>query len=162
MGKIFSSSNDGLKDWGILLIRLMLGAVMFAHGASKVFGIWGGSGLAETVDMMSKNFGAFLAYLSIFTEFLGGLALILGVVTRFWGIAVFINMMVAVLDVHLSNGFIGKGGFEFPLTLAVMALAITIAGPGALSVDARLFRIPATSTERRERSQHRPAAMAAR
>src|ERR1041385_2369623 len=139
MGKIFSSSSDGLKDWGILLIRLMLGAVMFAHGASKVFGIWGGLGLEQTVAMMSQNFGAFLAYLSIFTEFLGGLALILGVVTRFWSIGIFINMMVAVLDVHLANGFIGKGGFEFPLTLAVMALAITIAGPGAFSLDAVLF-----------------------
>lgn len=142
MDKLFSSSSESLKDWGILLIRLMLGSVMFAHGASKVFGIWGGSGLTETVDMMSKNFGPFLAYLSIFTEFLGGAAMILGIVTRFWGIGIFINMMVAVLDVHLSNGFIGKGGFEFPLTLAIMALAMVVSGPGRYSLDAMLFRVP--------------------
>jgi putative oxidoreductase len=150
MGKIFSSSSDGLKDWGILLLRLMLGAVMFAHGASKVFGIWGGEGLDATVAMMAPKFGAFPAYLSIFTELLGGAAMILGVVTRFWGIGIFINMMVAVIGVHLANGFIGKGGFEFPLTLAVMALAIVVAGPGAISLDALLFKVPQKIAAMRE------------
>src|ERR1051325_11258772 len=96
MGKLFSSSSDSLKDWGILRVRLMLGAVMFAHGAGKVFGIWGGQGLEQTVSMMAPKFGAFPAYLSIFTELLGGAFMILGLVTRFWGIGIFINMMVAV------------------------------------------------------------------
>ena len=153
MGQVFSSSSDRLKDWGILLIRVMLGSVMFAHGASKVFGIWGGKGLEETVAMMSQNYGPFLAYLSIFTELIGGAAMILGLVTRFWGIGIFINMMVAVIGVHLANGFIGKGGFEFPLTLAIMALAVVISGPGALSLDAMLFKVPQKIQIMREASR---------
>lgn len=141
MRKLFTFSNDNLKDSGILIIRLMLGAVMFAHGAQKVLGVFDGKGLDATVAMMSGTFGSFLPYLSAFTEFLGGLAMILGITTRFWGIAILINMLVAVLMVHLKNGFIGQGSYEFPLTLAMMALAVTIAGPGRISLDAVLFKV---------------------
>ncbi|MDP4198388.1 MAG: DoxX family protein [Bacteroidota bacterium] len=140
LGKLFTSSNSRLIDVGILVIRLMLGAVMFAHGSQKVLGVFGGKGLETTVGMMSGSYGSLLPYLSAFTEFLGGAAMILGILTRFWGIGILINMSVAVMTVHLKNGFIGQGGFEFPLTLAMIALAITIMGPGRFSLDALLFK----------------------
>jgi putative oxidoreductase len=135
--KIFIQSNEKLIDTAILIVRLTLGIIMFAHGSQKVFGVWGGKGLDVTVAMMSKGLGgpAWLPYLSAFTEFLGGAAMILGVFTRFFGIAILINMTVAVVAVHLKNGFFAPMGFEFPGSLAMSALAITLAGPGRFSVD---------------------------
>jgi putative oxidoreductase len=141
MKKFLVGSNENLTNWGILILRVAIGIVMFAHGSQKVLGIWGGKGLDTTVTMMSGMLGIppFLVYLSAFTEFLGGLGLLLGVLTRFFGIAVIINMLVAVLAVHLKNGFFAPMGFEYPGTLACIALAITIAGPGRYSLDHIIF-----------------------
>ena len=140
MNKLFTATTEESRDVAILILRLMLGAVMFAHGAQKVLGIFGGKGLEETVGMMSGTFGSFLPYLSAFTEFLGGIAMIFGIATRFWGIGIMINMLVAIFVVHLKNGFIGQGSYEYPLTLAVIALALTITGPGRYSLDVMLHR----------------------
>jgi len=139
--KIFTFSNEKLTSAALLVLRVGMGAVMFAHGAQKVLGIWGGHGLDATVTAMSGSLGipAFMVYLSAFTEFLGGAALLLGVVTRFFGIALFINMLVAVLAVHLKNGLFAPTGFEYPATLAIVALAVIIAGPGRYSLDALIW-----------------------
>lgn len=125
---------------GLLIVRLILGFVIFAHGAQKVLGVWGGNGLEGTVGWMSSmGIPAFMAYLSAFTEFIGGILMMLGLITRPVALAVCINMLVAVLTVHLKNGFLGQGGMEFALTLALLALAILIAGPGKYSLDQKLF-----------------------
>ena len=139
--KAFTHSNENLQSVAVLVLRIGLGAVMFAHGAQKVIGAFGGKGLEATVTGMSTGLGVpeFMAYLSCSTEFLGGLGLLLGILTRFFGTAVFINMMVAVLAVHAKNGFFAPTGYEFPLSLALMSLTITIAGPGLLSLDHLLF-----------------------
>ncbi len=106
-----------------------------------MLGVFGGKGLDVTVAMMSKGLGGpeWLPYLSAFTEFLGGAAMILGIFTRFFGIAILINMTVAVIAVHLKNGFFAPMGFEFPGSLAMSAIAIMLAGPGMFSVDQLLF-----------------------
>ncbi len=139
--KIFIHSNEKLIGAAILVIRVTLGVLMFAHGAQKVFGVFGGKGLDATVDGMSKGLGmpSWLAYLSCFTELVGGIGIILGVLTRFFSIAVLINMLVAVFAVHFKNGLLGPGGFEFPGSLAMLALTIALAGPGMLSLDHVLF-----------------------
>jgi putative oxidoreductase len=139
--KIFIQSNEKLINAAILVVRLTLGIIMFAHGSQKVLGVFGGKGLDATVAMMSKGLGGpeWLPYLSAFTEFLGGIAMILGIFTRFFGIGILINMTVAVITVHLKNGFFAPMGFEFPGSLAMSALAITLAGPGRFSVDQLLF-----------------------
>ena len=148
MKKLFVGSNDSLKNWGILILRIAIGTVMFAHGSQKVLGLFGGKGLSVTVDMMGKMAGIppFFVYLSAFTEFLGGMGLFMGALTRFFGIAVFINMLVAVLVVHLKSGFFAPMGFEYPGTLAFMATAITIMGPGRFSLDHLLFSSKATDS----------------
>ena len=70
------------------------------------------------------------------TEFFGGLCIFFGLLTRFWAAGLVIDMTVAVLKVHLPNGFFwGKAGLEFPLTLGVMALMLVLTGPGFLSLD---------------------------
>ena len=139
--KIFIHSNEKLISAAILVIRVTLGVIMFAHGSQKVLGVVGGKGLDVTVPMMAKSLGGpdWLPYLSCFTEFLGGIAILFGVFTRFFSIAVLINMLVAVFAVHIKNGFFAPMGFEFPGSLAMMALAITLAGPGMFSFDQLLF-----------------------
>ena len=139
--KAFIHSNRELIGTAYLVLRLGLGVIMFAHGAQKAFGWFGGYGLSATVDGMGKmGLPVFLVYLSIFTEFLGGIAMIFGILTRIFGIALTINMAVAVIAVHLKNGMLGQGGFEYPLSLGLMALAISIGGPGILSLDHLLFK----------------------
>jgi len=71
-----------------------------------------------------------MAYLSAGTEFLGGVALVLGVFTRFFALAVLIEMSVAIWKVHWKNGLTGQGGYEFPLTIATVALALLCFGGG--------------------------------
>ena len=137
--KAFIATNEKLISTGLLILRIALGGILFAHGAQKVLGIFGGKGLDATITGMSDKFGSVLPYLSVFTEFLGGLFILLGLFTRFFGIAALINMLVAVFAVHISNGFFAPKGFEFPASLAMMALAITVAGPGLFSLDWTLF-----------------------
>ncbi len=139
--KVFIHTNEKLIGAAVLVVRVSLGAIMFAHGAQKTLGIFGGNGLDATVAGMSAGLGipTWLVYLSVFTEFLGGIGLLLGLFTRFFGIAVLINMLVAVFAVHFKNGFLGATGFEFSGSLALMSLAIAIAGPGMFSLDHVLF-----------------------
>jgi putative oxidoreductase len=128
-------------DTAILILRLVFGVIIFAHGAQKVLGWYGGPGMAATVQGMSgMGIPAPLVYLSSFTELLGGLALILGLLTRPAALGLAINMAVAVVKVHLPNGLFSQNqGFEFPLSLLAIALAVLIYGAGAYSLDALLF-----------------------
>lgn len=130
-------------DWGLLILRLALGAIFFAHGAQKVLGWFGGHGLAATVGGMTQmGIPAALGYIAAFTEFLGGLGLIFGVLARLSALGIFIVMAVAVLKVHLANGFFmnwtgsQRGeGFEYHLLVMAIALMVMLAGPGRLALS---------------------------
>jgi putative oxidoreductase len=125
-------------DVALFIIRVTLGVIFFAHGAQKAFGWWGGHGLEATVDFFaSTGIPPVLAYAAIFTELLGGLALIVGVLSRLAGVGLAIVMLVAMIRVHLPHGFFlgeGGGGIEFTLALFAMALGVAIAGPGKLAL----------------------------
>lgn len=109
-----------------LVMRLALGAIMIAHGYQKVFG-----GFHRHMDMVaSLGLPPWLAYLSTGTEFFGGLAIMLGFFTRFFSLAFAIEMGVAIWKVHFRNGLTGQGGYEFPLALATIALALLCFGGG--------------------------------
>ena len=140
--KLLTVSSERLTGLGLAILRISLGIIMFAHGAQKVLGAFGGHGLDATVMGMSGGLGipAFLVYCNAFSEFLGGVLLIIGLGGRIASGLSFINMMVAVLLVHLTNGFFGPAGLEYPGVLAMMALSLTIAGPGSLSLDHKLFK----------------------
>ncbi|HET6512652.1 MAG TPA: DoxX family protein [Candidatus Kapabacteria bacterium] len=123
---------------GALIIRVMLGSVMFGHGAQKVLGWWGGSGLEATVAGMGQKFPEILVYAAAFSEFLGGLFLIIGLLTRPAAVFVATTMFVASMQ-HVAGGFFAANkGMEFPLTLAMMAVAVLFFGPGKYSIDAIL------------------------
>jgi len=112
-------------------MRLALGAVMVGHGYQKVFG-----GLHHHVQFVSSlGLPGWTAYLSAFTEFLGGLLVIVGLLTRVAAFAICINMSVAIAKVHFHKGLMGNGGYEFPLALAALAFALIFFGAGPIALD---------------------------
>jgi len=108
------------------MMRLALGAIMIAHGYHKVFG-----GFHHHMDMVSSlGIPRWLAYFSAGTEFFGGIAIVLGLFTRFCSLAFVIEMGVAIWKVHFKSGFTGSNGYEFPLALASLAFALLCFGGG--------------------------------
>lgn len=136
---------DRLQPLALLALRVTLGVIMIAHGYGKVFG-----GISKHVGFVaSLGLPGWLAYPSAGAEFLGGVLLIAGLFTRIASVFVLINMLVAVFKVHLPNGLVGRGGYEFPLALSAMAFALIFFGAGALSLDAAIFRGRGGGTLRR-------------
>jgi putative oxidoreductase len=123
---------DRLQPLALLVLRLVLGIIMIGHGYPKVFG-----GLSHHVQSV-RNMGlpGWLAYFSAAAEFLGGIAVILGLLTRLAALGITINMLVAVGKVHWKNGLLGQGGYQFPLGLAAIAFALIFFGAGPIALDA--------------------------
>ena len=123
------------------LVRVTAGLLLVPHGAQKLFGLFGGYGLEATGQFFAGKLGlpASFALLAGLIEFAGGLMLALGLATRAVAVLVFGVMAVAVVSVHLPNGFFWtNGGYEYPLFWAVIALSYAIRGGGRYSVDALL------------------------
>ena len=107
-------------------MRLALGAILIAHGYRKVFG-----GFHRHMDMVGTlGLPHWMAYLSAGTEFFGGIAIILGLFTRFFSLAVLIEMAVVIWKIHYKNGLTGPGGYEFPMALGTIAIALLCFGGG--------------------------------
>jgi len=126
-------------DLGILIIRVLFGVPMAAHGAQKLFGWFGGHGLKGTggfFEGLGFHPGTAFAAAAGLSELGGGVLLTLGLFTPFGGAAVLSAMLVAIVSVHLKNGFFAMGnGFELPYLYAAAALAVAFSGAGALSLD---------------------------
>jgi putative oxidoreductase len=131
------------RDLGLLILRLTLGLIFFAHGAQKALGWFGGSGLEATVASMAAiGIPASLAYIAVFTEFLGGMALAIGFFSRTAALGLSILMIVAMVKVHLPNGFFMNWGavggryegFEYNLALLAMTLTVLMVGSGRLTL----------------------------
>jgi putative oxidoreductase len=129
---------------GLLIIRLVAGLTMAAHGAQKLFGWFGGSGFSGTMKMQERvglKPPALWASFAILGEFGGGLSFALGFLTPLGAAGMFGAMFMAIVKSHWKNGFWNsKRGFEYPLQLFAAAVGIGIAGPGSYSLDA-LFGI---------------------
>ena len=127
----------------LLLLRLLLGGVMFPHGAQKALGWWGGDGLSATVTGFTQHMGIppVFAWLAIAAEFLGSLGLIAGLLTRVAAFGVAAVMAVAVAMVHNTNFFMNWSGtqngegFEYHLLAMAAALVLMIDGGGRASLD---------------------------
>jgi putative oxidoreductase len=136
-------------DYALAIIRLALAAVMFPHGAQKLFGWFGGYGFEGTVGFFTGQLGIPrpLAVLVILAESLGAVALALGLVGRFMAFGIAATMLGAVVMVHGKFGFFmnwsgqqGGEGFEYHILAIAMAVAVMIRGSGALSIDRLLQR----------------------
>src|SRR6202049_3245850 len=124
---------------GLLILRLGIGLILAAHGAQKLFGVWGGPGMAgwtQSVQRLRIRPAQPWAWVAALSEFGGGVMLGLGLLSPLGSLAIIGAMLVAVATVHLANGFWnGKRGYEFNLSLIVGAAAIAFTGPGTYSLD---------------------------
>lgn len=125
-----------------LILRVPVGIILMAHGAQKLFGWFGGHGLAGTGQWMASiglEPGYVMALLAGSAEFFGGLALLLGLLVRPAALVTAFTMFVAAVSVHLGNGlFVSDGGYEYALVLMAVSLSLMFSGAGAISVDERL------------------------
>jgi putative oxidoreductase len=125
--------------FGLLVLRLVVGLTVAAHGAQKLFGVWGGPGIngwTQVVQRLRMRPARPLAWIAALSEFGGGLLLALGLLSPLGSLAIIGAMLVAIATVHLSKGFwVTKGGFEFNLTLIGASAALAVTGPGAYSLD---------------------------
>lgn len=135
-----------MKDWGPMFLRLAIGGVFIAHGAQKLFGVWGGQGLSGTADLFAAlglPVPFLLAVLVAVVETGGGLLLVAGALTIWAAITLIVDMGVAIWKIHLTHGFFlnwtlapGVGhGYEYHLVLMAGLLCLVFTGAGALSVD---------------------------
>lgn len=144
MKRLLATSDDVT----LTILRLVLGVVFFAHGAQKMLGWFGGYGFHGTLGFFEHlGMPAPVAFLIICTEFFGGLGLIVGLLTRIPALGIGVEMIGAVLMVHLPNGFFmnwagnQKGeGFEYHLLVIAIAAVLLIRGGGAFSADRALSK----------------------
>lgn len=131
--------NAWMTRWGVVPVRLVVGLVFFAHGAQKLF-VFGLGGTAAFMAQLGIPLPALAAVVLIAVELLGGLALIVGLVTRWAAALLAIDMLVATLTVHLRAGFFLPDGYEFALTLFGASLSLALLGSGAASLDHAIER----------------------
>jgi putative oxidoreductase len=133
-------------DVSLLILRVVLGIVFFPHGAQKMLGWWGGGGFEGTMGYFTgQGIPYILALLVILAEFLGSLGLIVGFLTRIAAFGITCVMVVAILTVHLPNGFFmnwtgqqGGEGFEYHLLVLAITVVLMWRGAGAYSLDYKL------------------------
>jgi putative oxidoreductase len=139
--KAFFQTNESINN---LIIRVMLGIVIFPHGAQKLLGWFGGYGLEGTLGFFTNQMGMpmIVAILVILGESLGALGLIAGFLTRFCAAGIILIMSGAVIMSHAANGFFmnwsgkqGGEGFEYHILAIALCLPLLISGGGLFSAD---------------------------
>lgn len=125
-----------------LALRIPAGIIFVAHGAQKLFGSFGGYGLEGTGQWMASiglEPGFLMALGAGSAEFFGGIALLIGLLTRPAAVVLAFTMIVAILTVHISNGlFMSNNGYEFGLSLLAISVALAFSGGGRFSLDRAL------------------------
>jgi putative oxidoreductase len=135
-----ATPNQTAVDVSLLIIRVIVGTIMAAHGSQKVFGAFGGPGLTAIAEMMGP-----VGYLVAIGEFFGGLGMMVGFLSRFSAAANIVIMLGAIAMVHGKNGFFqSASGFEYNLALIGLLAPILIAGPGRYAIG-RFLPLPKSS-----------------
>ena len=126
-------------DLALLLLRVVFGATFAVHGYQKLF-IFGFGGVTNAFTQMGAPLPGITGPLVALLEFFGGIAIVIGLLTRLAGLGLAIDMLGAILLVHLPDGFFAPKGVELVLLLMTGALALALTGAGAWSVDAAIAR----------------------
>ena len=136
-------------SWAGLILRVVLGGVIFAHGAQKLLGWYGGFGFEGTMGFFTQKMGLpwLVAFLVIIGESIGSVGLLAGFLTRFTAASFIVIMLGAIMTVHLPQGFFMNWfgqqtgeGFEYHLLVIGMSLALLVIGGGKWSLDSVIAR----------------------
>lgn len=132
--------SSPLSSLGLLLLRIVLGVVFVAHGWQKV-AVDGLAATRQAFGGMGIPLAEVAAPVAAVTELAAGIALLVGFATRIAAVLLAVTAVVALVVVHLPNGFSSaEGGIEYVLVLAVASVAIAATGPGRLALDALVVR----------------------
>lgn len=137
-----NNAGSRFARWGMLPLRIVVGAVFLMHGAQKLF-IFGLGGTADIMDKLGLPLPVVCAAIVITVELLGGLAILLGVFSRLAGALLTFEMIVAIIVARWHGGFFAPYGYEFELTLLGASLTFALSGPGPISLES--WRRPSTS-----------------
>jgi putative oxidoreductase len=132
-----------LNDVATFLLRVILATVFMYHGSQKLFGLFGGGGISATAqafEAMKIPYPYASAIVTGCTEFFGGLLLLIGFQVRLAVIPMAFAMLVASFQVHWPNFSAQHNGMEYPLTLAIVLMALGLLGPGRFSLSRPLRR----------------------
>ena len=136
---LFRSPTQRQIDAALTVLRVILGITFIMHGGQKLF-VYGFDGVAGAFAQMGIPAAGLMGPFVALVEFFGGIAIVLGLLTRLAALGLGATMVVAILTVHLKAGFFNPGGVEFPLSLLGAAIALGITGAGSFSLDALLAR----------------------
>src|SRR3982750_1039080 len=131
---LFNAPSRRQIDTALAVLRVVLGVTFILHGGQKLF-VFGFDGVSGAFAQMGIPAPGLLGPFVALVEFFGGFAIVLGLLTRLAALGIAATMVVAILTVHLKNGFFAPTGFEFPLSLLGSAIALVSPGPGPLSPD---------------------------
>lgn len=137
--RITAPASPRQIDIGLLILRLVVGAIFVAHGGQKLF-VYGLDGVTGGFTQMGIPMAGLMAPFISVLEFAGGIALAAGALTRPVALGLAFNMLGAILFVHLKAGFFLPNGSEFALSLLGSSALLALTGAGAFSVDAMLGR----------------------
>jgi putative oxidoreductase len=136
---LFRSPTARQLNLALAVLRIGVGAIFMAHGAQKLF-TFGFAGVTGAFGHMGIPFAGFMGPFIAVLEFFGGIALVVGLLTRLASLGLVFNMLGAIGFVHLNNGFFLPNGYEYVLSLALSSLALVFTGAGEYSLDALIGR----------------------
>lgn len=134
-------AKNGLNQWTLALLRVVLGVIFAYHGYLKLFVSGGFTGTVGFLATLGIPLPTYSALLVAVVEFLGGIFLLLGMVTKWSSLLLIIDMLVAFFMVHLKNGLlVSNNGYEFVLLILAALVVLLVNGAGSLSLGKKLFK----------------------